>query len=156
MLSLIYVSTATSRLPLAAVEAMADRAAARNAQVGITGMLAYNGESFMQLLEGDGDAVLATMRRIERDTRHGDINYVRQEIRYQRECPDWSMKTLLAPLSRMGSAALFTKSLPRSTDLDTRILFTSFASTVRPDIVAKIEERRQRVVLADMPVAANV
>ncbi|MBH5321886.1 BLUF domain-containing protein [Aurantiacibacter sediminis] len=155
MLSLIYVSTAQERMPMAAVEAMAERSAARNHQAGITGMLAYNGRSFMQLLEGDGEAVLATMRRIERDPRHSNISYVRQEMRFQRECPDWSMKTLLAPLSKMGSATVFTQSLPRSTDLDTRILFTSFASSIGLDTAAKLEERRQHVVLAELPVAAN-
>lgn len=130
MLSLIYVSSANERLTMAMVEAMVERAAQSNAADGITGMLAYDTSRFMQLLEGDEDAVLTTMRRITRDPRHRKIEYLRDATRDQRECPDWSMKPLLVPLSGKGSAERFASKLPRTMRADTRLLFTSFAASV--------------------------
>lgn len=128
MLSLIYVSVASPGLSMAAVEDMAAKAAEANAESELTGMLAYNSASFMQLLEGDGDAVLDTMQRIEADDRHSCITFIRQAVREERECPGWSMRPIITPLSGIGSATVFTGSLPKTMELDTRILFTSFAS----------------------------
>ena len=130
MLSLIYVSTAREGLGEADVKAIAEKAAANNAKNDITGLLAYNSQCFMQLLEGASTAVLAVMRWIERDERHGNIVYIRQQQRDVRECPDWSMRSLITPLSGLGSASVFTDSLPVTMELDTKILFTSFASSL--------------------------
>ena len=57
MVSLIYVSRATADLGADDLAALGEAAAAANAARGITGMLAYNGEHFMQLLEGQDAAV---------------------------------------------------------------------------------------------------
>ena len=141
MLSLIYVSTASAPLSLAQVEAMADRAALRNAESGITGMLTFNGAGFMQLLEGEEGKVLTTMYRIEHDRRHGQIEYIRQETRGHRECPGWAMRAQIAPLVGHGSAMRFGRSLPDSLSWDTRMLFTSFASSMR-EAIAPITARQ--------------
>lgn len=130
MLSLIYVSNAREGLGEADVAAIAKKAAANNAHNEITGLLAYNSQSFMQLLEGTSNAVLAVMRWIERDERHDNIVYIRQQHRDERECPNWSMRSLITPLRGIGSANVFTGSLPREMELDTKILFTSFASSL--------------------------
>lgn len=151
MLSLIYVSVATQALGSAAVEDLARRAAESNAAHEITGMLAYNSLSFMQLLEGDGDHVLETMRRIEQDNRHANITYIRQDSRDHRECPDWSMRSLLTPMTGAGSATVFTGSLPKAMDLDTRILFTSFASALRADQAAELIEREDELRARTIP-----
>lgn len=128
MLSLIYVSTATTPLSAEMVEELAANAAENNARHQITGLLAYNAGSFMQLLEGEGDPVLATMHAIERDPRHENISFIRQDSRFLRECPDWAMKSLIAPVTGVESVQVFTGALPTSMELDTRMLFTSFAS----------------------------
>ncbi|WAT17659.1 BLUF domain-containing protein [Aurantiacibacter sp. MUD11] len=143
MLSLIYVSVASAGLTAADVTTLAERAAANNAKHDVTGMLAYNSQSFMQLLEGDGAHVLSIMRRIEQDDRHGSITYIRQHDREHRECPDWSMRSLVTPMTGIGSANVFTKSLPEAMDLDTKILFTSFASTLTEEQAAQYAEREQ-------------
>lgn len=151
MLSLIYVSVATQALGSPEVEDLARHAAASNAEHEITGLLAYNSVSFMQLLEGNGDDVLSTMRRIEQDSRHSSITYIRQDARDHRECPDWSMRSLLTPMTGAGSADVFTGSLPKAMDLDTRILFTSFASSLRADQVAQFLEREDKLRARTVP-----
>lgn len=130
MLSLIYVSTATVQITAQMVEELAAEAAENNARHQISGLLAYNSRSFMQLLEGEGDPVLATMHAIERDPRHENIVYIRQDARMYRECPDWSMKSLITPVTGIGSVQVYTGALPDTMDLDTKILFTSFASAL--------------------------
>ena len=129
MLSLIYVSTAREGLSEAEVASIAKVASVNNAKDGITGLLAYNSESFMQLLEGSSSALQSMMQAISRDERHGNITYIRQQHRDNRECPDWSMRSLITPLSGLGSANAFTVSLPSAMGLDTKVLFTSFASS---------------------------
>ena len=124
----------------AELEALVASSAAKNAERNITGMLAYNSRNFMQLLEGEGDRVLEVMQAIERDERHTDIVYLRQDSRKIRECPDWSMRSLVTPLTGLGSATVFTGSLSHEMELDTKILFTSFASSLKADAAARFAE----------------
>lgn len=152
MLSLIYVSTASAALFADDIAGLAQRAAENNAAYDVTGMLAFNSRSFMQLLEGRGDDVLTIMQRIEQDNRHDAITYIRQQERDHRECPDWSMRSLVTPLTGIGSANVFTRSLPDAMELDTKILFTSFASTLtaeQAEHYAASEERTMRDLKAD-------
>lgn len=132
MLSLIYVSTASPALERAKVEALAARAAAANAELRLTGLLVWNTRHFMQLLEGDSRTIHALMERIGSDTRHRDIAFLRHEERQSRECPDWYMQALETPLAGAGSASDFAARLPADMGADTRLLFTSFASALKP------------------------
>lgn len=138
MLSLIYVSTANARVDDAMVKQIAGTAAQKNAERGVTGLLAYNSRSFMQLLEGEGEDVLEIMHGIERDTRHNNIVYIRQDMREKRECPNWSMRSLITPLTGIGSAKFFSSLLPSRMEFDTKILFTSFASSLSTSGAARI------------------
>lgn len=131
MISLIYVSMASDGVASKDVRALARQSALKNADHGITGLLAFNSVRFMQLLEGDEAAVLSTMDRIAQDSRHYDMSILRRVTARQRECPGWSMRALLGPLTGEGSAAHFTTSLPEHMEVDTRIMFTSFASSLR-------------------------
>lgn len=131
MISLIYVSMASDGVSAEDVRELAHHSARKNAEYGVTGMLAYNSARFMQLLEGEESAVMQTMERISQDSRHEDVSILRKADIGQRECPDWSMRVLFGPLAGEGSASDFTASLPKQMEVDTRILFTSFASSLR-------------------------
>lgn len=130
MLSLIYVSTASMAFDAAQLAALRSEAARNNVRCGITGMLVYDGQRFMQLLEGADRTVHATMKRIRRDGRHSQIEILREEDAAERECPDWSMRAFTMPLREPGSAEEFARSLPEDMRGETRLLFTSFASMV--------------------------
>ena len=143
MLSLIYVSTARVPITDSMVESLAAEAAKNNSQHQITGLLAYNSRSFMQLLEGEGDTVLATMHAIERDSRHENIVYIRQDSRFGRECPEWSMRSLITPVTGIGSVKVFTGALPSTMEMDTKILFSSFASALSASGATRHAENEQ-------------
>lgn len=132
ILSLLYVS----RMAMAAdghrIAELADRAARNNAANGITGLLLWNHAHFMQLLEGGTQAVMETMARIAADSRHADIVYLRTEERPARECDGWAMRALLTPLTGAGMLSDFAEALPPGVASDSRTLFTSFASAMRP------------------------
>ena len=131
MHSVIYVSTAAAGFRDADLAALVTAAEQANAALKITGMLAYNGAHFMQLLEGEETTVEAILDRIAADPRHASVVVIRRGDRPGRECPDWSMRAFLTPLSGAGAATRFAADLPPAFDADTRALFTSFASAVR-------------------------
>ena len=133
MLSLIYVSVADTDITQKMVEALAIHSARNNADHDVTGLLAYDTRRFMQLLEGEEDIVLAIMRAIEADSRHTNVSYVRREHRNHRECPSWSMQSLIVPGTGIGSADIFAHSLPDQMDFDTKVIFTSFASSLHSE-----------------------
>jgi hypothetical protein len=111
--------------------ALAGQAAEANAAAGVTGLLAYNGTHFMQLLEGPAEAVEDTLNRIATDPRHTGLVVIRRDARPARECPDWAMRAFLTPLAGAGAATRFAAALPPCFAADTRVIFTSFASLPR-------------------------
>jgi hypothetical protein len=65
-----------------------------NALCGITGALIFNAGIFAQVLEGDRRDVELTFERIQRDTRHGDVQVLAFEEVPNRGFPSWSMAFL--------------------------------------------------------------
>ena len=88
---LVYVSSAT--LPFSGEDLRDLLATCRknNAELGITGMLLYKDGNFMQVLEGDEEAVRGLYARIEADPRHGGEITLQQGFTEGRQFPDWSM-----------------------------------------------------------------
>ncbi|MEL7177658.1 MAG: BLUF domain-containing protein [Pseudomonadota bacterium] len=62
-----------------------------NARAGITGMLHYNGDHFLQVLEGGRAEVSAIYHRIARDTRHSNIILISCNDVRERMFPTWAM-----------------------------------------------------------------
>lgn len=62
-----------------------------NLRAGITGMLLYRDGSFMQVLEGEAEAVLATYGRITADSRHRNIIKLIQAKIAARNFDRWTM-----------------------------------------------------------------
>ncbi|MEH6759071.1 MAG: BLUF domain-containing protein [Parasphingorhabdus sp.] len=99
--SISYISTARSDLETSDFQIILDSANHRNAELGLTGLLAFNGLNFMQILEGPRDNVNCCIRSIEADKRHdGMVIFDRREAQH-REFPDWKMAGIL--LSAEGS-----------------------------------------------------
>lgn len=66
-------------------------ARARNASVGITGLLLHHGGNFLQGLEGSEVDVRATMARIGDDRRHHAISLIYEGTHDERLFGQWSM-----------------------------------------------------------------
>ena len=91
MFYLIYVSSAVRPfLPYELVDLLS-KSRTYNTEVGITGMLLYKDGNFMQVIEGEEEAVLTLYAKIQRDTRHKGLLILLQGPLAERQFPDWSM-----------------------------------------------------------------
>jgi hypothetical protein len=73
------------------VRSILTQAQHRNSIDGITGMLVFTGDTFIQALEGEKEKVLATFARIKRDARHTRVTIVYQAPISKRRFGMWSM-----------------------------------------------------------------
>jgi hypothetical protein len=91
--SLLYVSRSLLRLPDQAeeIDNIVAVARTRNADMDITGALAFTETHFAQVLEGSQDALEELMKSIRRDWRHTDIQVTQAETLGDRRFPDWRM-----------------------------------------------------------------
>ena len=91
MFFLVYVSSATLPFSGEDLRALLVTCRKNNAELGVTGMLLYKDGNFMQVLEGDEDAVRGLYARIGADPRHGGEITLQQGFAEGRQFPDWSM-----------------------------------------------------------------
>lgn len=70
---MIYSSQAAHPMSLSELQEILVDARAGNARRGVTGALVYVDGVFLQILEGERDALHGLMRRITTDTRHGAV-----------------------------------------------------------------------------------
>jgi hypothetical protein len=88
---LVYASGASGRLEEQELKAILEVSRLNNAQLGVTGMLLYHDDCFIQALEGDRDVVEALYARIEEDQRHERIVVLYRGEARSRTFPDWTM-----------------------------------------------------------------
>ena len=69
----LYASRLVPGQALTVVGTLLTQAREHNRQLGLTGALLFDGEQFLQLLEGPGEVVDALARRIEADPRHTGV-----------------------------------------------------------------------------------
>ena len=95
----VYVSSATKLSAKDELVEILSGSRERNAPKGITGLLPYKDGNFMQMLEGDEQAVTALDRRIELDPRHRGAIVLLKGQADVRQFPDWSMgfRDLMSP-----------------------------------------------------------
>src|SRR4051812_19629690 len=88
---LVYVSSAVSAFSEADLVKLLERSRTKNQAAGLSGMLLYRDGNFMQLLEGDAQAVHDVHALIGRDPRHhGLITLLKGPIE-KRVFSEWSM-----------------------------------------------------------------
>ena len=109
---LIYASTARSDLGYEDVTAILKTANDFNAWHGITGILCYGNNAFLQALEGERAAVSGLYSQIVQDARHSGCELLAYGEIGARSFPDWSMKLIgfegaerRAILERSGSTS---------------------------------------------------
>lgn len=73
------------------LEAILEAARRHNKENGITGMLFYSGGRFLQVLEGECEAVRETYERIAKDPRHNDLVVLTRDKVEQRDFENWTM-----------------------------------------------------------------
>jgi hypothetical protein len=91
MKRIIYSSQATADFSPEELVTLLDLARRENSASGLTGMLLYCSQSFLQVLEGDESALAATYARIERDQRHTNLRLLMNVEISSRLFADWTM-----------------------------------------------------------------
>lgn len=106
LFQLIYKSKKRENFPSELIPKFTQKLCARNEAKGITGILLFDGEYFLQVLEGDLKRIMSLMSQIEADERHDKITVILKEPIPKREHHDWGMKliltskNLITPLTR--------------------------------------------------------
>jgi len=88
---LLYFSRAAANVGEAEIEGILATAELHNSKLGITGMLLHEHDHFLQLIEGEENAVINLYARIRVDPRHRDVAIVFTRKVKQREFENWSM-----------------------------------------------------------------
>jgi uncharacterized membrane protein (DUF373 family) len=91
MIQISYISTATKRMSQEDLEEILKTSRKNNAGSGITGMLLYMNNTFVQILEGEEKTVNELVEKIKRDSRHADLQVLQKKTIDRREYADWSM-----------------------------------------------------------------
>ncbi len=91
LVRLLYASRAAKALSAKSVAGILNDCQRNNPQHGITGVLCYSDEIFLQVLEGGRDAVCETFNHIVRDVRHEHVRLLSFEEISERRFGGWSM-----------------------------------------------------------------
>lgn len=91
---LIYGSTARADLAYPELKDIMEKSEKNNTPVGISGMLCFGNEKFLQILEGERQVISATYERILQDERHYNSQIIEFIEIESRLFTQWSMKVV--------------------------------------------------------------
>ncbi len=91
LVRLLYASRSNQPHTAALLETILAQSHAHNPARGITGILCYSGDIFMQVLEGSRAEVSALYNSIAKDPRHHDVEILMLEEISQRRFAGWTM-----------------------------------------------------------------
>ena len=91
LVRLMYASRAVEPIRQEALQAILKTSTGWNPKLGITGVLCFSGDVFMQVLEGGRMQVSALYNRISQDPRHRDVALLSFDEISERSFAGWSM-----------------------------------------------------------------
>lgn len=91
MKRVVYCSQATFDLGPEQLMTLLEVARRHNTRAGLSGLLLYSSQSFLQVLEGDGPALASTYSRILVDDRHTNVRLLLDAEVAAPMFPDWTM-----------------------------------------------------------------
>jgi len=91
LVRLLYASRAAEALTPDIVDGILASSRKGNPALGITGLLCYSGDTFIQVIEGGRDTVSQLYSRITRDERHRDVVLLKYEEITERRFAGWTM-----------------------------------------------------------------
>ena len=91
MRRIIYASQAAFDFTPEELVALLEASRTNNEAAGLSGMLLYASQSFLQMLEGDQSTLRETYDRIAQDDRHHHLRLLSDEEVSERMFPEWTM-----------------------------------------------------------------
>ena len=91
LVRLLYASRPAAPLTTAVVDSILAQSRAHNPRLGITGVLCYSQDLFLQVLEGGRDEVCELYNTIVRDDRHDHVRILSYEEIAERRFGNWTM-----------------------------------------------------------------
>jgi Sensors of blue-light using FAD len=91
LVRLMYASRAAATLGHEDLISVLRQSVANNPRVGVTGVLCYSGEIFLQVLEGGRSQVSSLYNRIAQDRRHRDVVLLSYDEIEERCFAGWAM-----------------------------------------------------------------
>ena len=91
LVRLMYASRAAEPVKPETLNAILKKSTVNNPSVGVTGVLCFSGDIFLQVLEGGRSQVSALYNRIAQDPRHHDVELLSYEEIDERSFAGWSM-----------------------------------------------------------------
>lgn len=88
---LIYSSHSTDLFDVDSMDRFLAGIRSTNQQLSVTGMLLFDSQSFLQVLEGEKEIVLNLYQSICQDKRHRAVTTLFESPIAHRQFPDWSM-----------------------------------------------------------------
>lgn len=91
LVRLLYASRATGPLNQAVVDSILEQSRRNNPSLGVTGVLCFSDEVFIQILEGGRDPVCELYNAIAKDSRHDKVRLLVYEEIAERRFGGWTM-----------------------------------------------------------------
>ena len=91
LVRLLYASRPTQPITQSDIESILAQSRSHNPELGITGILCWSGDAFMQVLEGGRDAVNRIYNQIVADKRHKDVVILHFAEITERRFAHWTM-----------------------------------------------------------------
>ena len=91
MQRIIYLSSGVKVFSDEEINSLLDLSRKNNANYGITGLLLYADGNFLQIIEGEKEAIEMTYQKILNDSRHKNIILITNEPIKKRSFSDWKM-----------------------------------------------------------------
>jgi len=104
LVRLMYASRATETVRPETLNAILKKSTHDNPGIGVTGVLCFSGDIFLQVLEGGRSQVSKLYNRIAQDPRHTDVVLLSYEEIDERSFAGWSMGQV--NMSRLNPALL--------------------------------------------------
>jgi hypothetical protein len=140
MYRIIYLSSAVKYLSDEEIGMLLKQSRNRNRENNISGVLLYIEGDFLQVIEGEKEAIENIFENIKKDSRHKGIICVFNQKVEKREFPDWSMGFYKSNYENLRKICGFE-------NLNKKELFTINDKTVSIFLSTFIKSRREKIDL---------
>lgn len=89
--NLVYISRRKPQCTDEEIDKIRTACQRNNQESGITGVLLYSDNEFVQYLEGDYDNIQSLYEKIKQDDRHEKVIFITSDILEERSFPSWQM-----------------------------------------------------------------